>query len=554
MRLFILSVVVLLGQATVLPAATVAQRISAVTVYPDGALVTRSGSATLGPGVQTVVFDHLPLNLDEDSVRAKASSRTTMKILGVELRRDYHEVSPSMDMQKLQDGMTKLEDQINALTDEQGDLAKRREFLDGIREKVTSPQAVESKGADGGAQEIQTLFALYGAEGSKITTRQREINLCLRDLNKQREALTGQLNLLQQPSLPNTRSALITVDAGDGGSIDMEVTYMMAGAGWQPQYDAYADPETQKVELTYYGVVRQTTGESWNDVALTLSSSRPNMAARLPEMTAWTIDFPQPAADETASLRNLSQIQSAKSVDQVTANVTSTATDAAAPSATPAAPAAFALAEVHSLGPAATFVVPAKTTVPSDDQPHRSAICVQSLKGEWSYEASPKLAPGAFLKTHVTNTSGGPLLGGEINAFLGNNFIGKSNIGLVAANASFDLFLGADENIKVTRTEGVKKEETGGILSRQRIYRRSFVIEVENFKSTAIALQLHDQVPVSKNGDIQVRTESIEPANHAPNPDTGEVTWEVKLRPAEKEKFTVNYEVDVPYDKPLIGI
>jgi hypothetical protein len=100
----------------------------------------------------------------------------------------------------------------------------------------------------------------------------------------------------------------------------------------------------------------------------------------------------------------------------------------------------------------------------------------------------------------------------------------------------------------------VKKEETGGILSRQRIYRRSFVIEVENFKSTAIALQLHDQVPVSKNGDIQVRTESIEPANHAPNPDTGEVTWEVKLRPAEKEKFTVNYEVDVPYDKPLIGI
>jgi uncharacterized protein (TIGR02231 family) len=211
-------------------------------------------------------------------------------------------------------------------------------------------------------------------------------------------------------------------------------------------------------------------------------------------------------------------------------------------------------AQIQSLGPAATFLVPATTTIPSDDQPHRNAICVQTLKGDWTYEASPKLVSGAFLKTRVTNTSSGPLLGGEINVFLGNNFIGKSNIGLVAANSSFDLFLGEDDNIKMTRTEGVDKEETGGIITRQRVFKRSYVIEVDNFKATGIDLELHDQVPVSKNGEIAVRMDTIEPALQTQNPNTGEVTWTSKIAAGQKQKFTVEYEVDAPYDKPVSGV
>jgi chaperonin cofactor prefoldin len=559
------------------------QKISAVTVYPDRALVTRTGTVKLDASVQSIVFDNLPLNLEEDSVRAKAQGK--LKILGVEVRRDYKEVAVSTATRQLQDDVTKLDDQIEALTDEQNNLQRRTDFLDQIRNKVTS-QASSGEGREqvSTVPTMQGFFQLYSTERSKITLRWREIDHSVRDLNKLRADKANQLSLLQQPAAPNTRSAVVTVEAAESGPVDLQVSYLIPGAGWQPQYDAYADPDTQKVELTYYGVVRQTTGENWDDVALTLSSARPGTAARLPELAAWTIDFAgigngvMMLGGSGATLKDASRALTIANngltvnagaqviAGQVTAGNTSvnisggtlvgTSSLVMSGSGAPPAPADADLqvAEIRSLGPAATFVVPAKASIPSDNQPHRSAISVQTLKGEWTYVATPKLVPSAFLKTRVTNTSGGPLLGGDINAFLGNNFIGKSYIGLVAANATFDLFLGTDENIKVTRTEGVKKEEIGGILSKMRLYKRSFTIELQNFKSTDASFKLRDQLPVSKNGKIEVKVTRAEPAITSRDEETGEVTWEFKLKPNAKQKLTVDYEVDAPYDLPVAGI
>lgn len=559
-------ILLLLFVAAAAPAAavTVNQKITAVTVYPDRALVTREGTADLASGVQSIVFDNLPLNLEEDSVRAKTSSRGKLKILGVEVRRDYKEVTVNAAMKQLQDDVTKLEDQIRALTDEQDNLRRRNDFLDRIRDKVTSQaSAAEGKDKSDTVQNIQGLFQLYGTETDKISAREREIEITLRDLNRQHAEKANQLSILQKPSAPNTRSAIVTVEAEEAGAADLQVSYLISGAGWQPQYDAYADPDTQKVELTYYGVVRQTTGENWEDVNLTLSSARPSTAARLPELGAWTVDFDTAINAVTEDKLESSQKMAlatrmlAQSRSMAVANSTVAAADLAMPApaaTTPPADESMQVAEVRSLGPAATFIVRAKTSIPSDNQPHRSAISVQTLKGEWTYEAIPKLVPTAFLKTKVTNTSNGPLLGGDINAFLGNNFIGKSNIGLVAANATFDLFLGSDENIKVTRTEGVKKEEIGGILTKQKIYRRSFVIEVQNFKTTDIALKLRDQLPVSKNGQITVDVDKAEPPFKTRDENTGEVDWELKLKPNEKQKIMVEYEIDAPYTQAVAGI
>jgi uncharacterized protein (TIGR02231 family) len=559
--LLLLLLVVSTSQVSAL---TADQKITAVTIYPDRALVTRSGTVRLEPGVQSIVFDRLPLNLEEDSVRAKAQGK--LKILGVEVRRDYKDVAVNTATKQLTDDVTKLDDQIRALTDEQGDLRRRNEFLDQIRNKVASQSNTgDGKDHPDSVQNIQGLFQLYGTETSKITSRLREIEFTLRDLNQQRNDKANQLALLQQPATPNTRSAIVTVDAGESGTADLQVTYLISGAGWQPQYDAYADADTQKVELTYYGVVRQSTGENWDNVAITLSSARPSTAARLPELGAWTIDFDgqlNAIVDrkelDFARADNLSRQLAQRSANSTVAVQDKDAADANAPAAaapqSPAPDAEMATAEVRTLGPAATFIVPARTSIPSDNQPHRSAISVQTLKGEWTYEMTPKLAGGAFLKTKVTNTSGGPLLAGEINAFLGNDFIGKSNIGLVAANATFDLFLGVDDNIKVTRTEGVKKEEVGGILSRMKLYRRSFTIEVQNFKTTEASFKLRDQLPVSKNGQISVVVNKAEPAFKSRDENTGEVNWEFKLKPNEKRTITVEYEINAPYNQSVAGI
>ena len=39
------------------------------------------------------------------------------------------------------------------------------------------------------------------------------------------------------------------------------------------------------------GEVRQRTGEDWSNVRLTLSTARPSVSARLPELDPWFIEF-----------------------------------------------------------------------------------------------------------------------------------------------------------------------------------------------------------------------------------------------------------------------
>ena len=44
-------------------------------------------------------------------------------------------------------------------------------------------------------------------------------------------------------------------------------------------YDARLRAADRSVDLGYFGVINQTTGEDWNKVKLTLSTARPRWAA-----------------------------------------------------------------------------------------------------------------------------------------------------------------------------------------------------------------------------------------------------------------------------------
>ena len=48
------------------------------------------------------------------------------------------------------------------------------------------------------------------------------------------------------------------------------------------------------VELSYFGIVRNGTGEDWNDVSLTLSTARPNIGGAAPELRPWIADVLSP--------------------------------------------------------------------------------------------------------------------------------------------------------------------------------------------------------------------------------------------------------------------
>ena len=80
------------------------------------------------------------------------------------------------------------------------------------------------------------------------------------------------------------------------GSLTLDLATVISQAGWVPSYDVRLAPDAKTAELTFRAMVRQQTGEEWNNVDLTLSTARPAAGGAPPELYPWHISFfrPQP--------------------------------------------------------------------------------------------------------------------------------------------------------------------------------------------------------------------------------------------------------------------
>lgn len=555
-------------------------RIAEVTVYRDRALITRNGTTTLKPGVHEIVFDQLPNALDENSVRAGGEGTARFKILGVELRRQYQKPNQDSAVAQLEERMRGLEDRRQTIGDERKTLNQQQQFLQQMRDKVlTDTKKVSQESQLVSVKSLEEIFAFYSNEIGKISDSLRSLQLEERDLNEERQELQKQISLLQRPSDPDTRSAVVKVDVARPGSAAFRLSYLMRGATWTPQYDAFAQTKDKKVALTYYGTVRQTTGESWKDVKLSLSTARPNQSARLPQLESWMIGLAKPIVSSQLSEVDESSFSLGSSADSFKERAKyiremkkawgrgGTAGHASGYNATRNATSAYdgetqearreraqaAGAILVDNGPTATFEVPGTVTIPSDGQTHRTTINQLAFKSEFVYEATPKLAEAAFLRATTTNTSGVPLLPGKINVFQGNDYIGQSQLDLIAPAAKFDLYLGVDDGIKITREAKVPQQKISGLFTAEKKYELGYSIKVENFKSQAEKIIIHDQLPISKTDEIKVAVQKVSKGAQQ-DEFTGKVTWEFSLAPQKDKELLVNYEVSCPPDATIAGL
>jgi uncharacterized protein (TIGR02231 family) len=547
---FVLPLAFTLLSVLPLPAADIAadHRISAVTVFPDRAVITRHSTVSLPAGEHRIIFDNLPIGLDENSVRASGTG-TGWKILGIEVERDYREPTQSPQALKLQDQIRGLEDKRQDLQDERNDLGQKRDLLNKLSREATTAPGGEDKKPVVSIADIQKLVEYYGQEINKISLRLRAIERAERDLDKELERLRAELAKLQNPGTAQNRKVAVTVQAAAPTSARVEISYMLHGASWSPQYDIHAGEDTKKITLTAYGVVRQTTGEHWKNVKLTLSTARPQIGTALPDLNPWIIDIDRPMPAATSALPD------AKWERRLNSAATFAAQDILTDAAMPDNEAVPTLtADVEQRGFSAVYVIPGTTTVPSDGEPHRSTISRQEMTAHTQYTATPKLMPGAFVKAKVQNANPAPLLPGPLNVFMGNDFIGSSRLSLVGPDGVFDVFLGKDDGIKVQRKEKLRREDTTGLVQKTRRIRSGYTIEMENMKRSEVTITVKDQIPVSSDAKVTVRLTGVAPKPTQETKETGELQWEIKLKPKEKKTIDVDFDIEASPDLSLIGI
>jgi uncharacterized protein (TIGR02231 family) len=524
-------------------------RITAVTIYADRALTTRSTTLTLKPGSYLIAFESLPTLILDDSVRVDGKGTAATTITGLEIKRLFLEQSGEKRVQELQEEIRILEKRSAGLDAKKAGITAQKAFLESIRvawgDRISKELAVGRPTS----AELQDASSFVGAGIARAEEQSQDIEFDKETIKDKIDALRRQQNDATGSGRKEVKTVEVAVDVSLAGNLTLELAAMVPQAGWEPAYDVRLASDSTSADLTFQAIIRQQTGEEWRNVDLTLSTARPAIGGAPPELIPWNISFyhPRPMMSERAYPAAAPMLLG-KAKKTSRAQMDSAASGMAQAEE---APVEFAVAQISDEQSSVSFHVPRRLDIPSDGSRHGTVVAVEQLPVRIEYLAVPKLSPAVFLKSELTNRAPYPLLPGKVNTFIGNSFTGSSRLKKVAAGEKFDLFFGNDDQVTVKREE-LKQHKEAGLFGKNRVSYR-YRIEMNNFRKEPLALTLRDQLPVAGDEEIKVSLEepSLKPAEVK---NDGTIIWKTPLKAGEKKELTFGILVEYPKEKEITGL
>jgi uncharacterized protein (TIGR02231 family) len=529
--------------------------IVAVTVFRDGARVQRSGTVNVEPGLRPVVVGGLPVNVDPASVRVAARG-PGLALLDVEVRRRYRTDPLREDTARLRSDVERCRDLVQEFDDEDTAEQARLGFLGYLSEAAATALARAVSFGRGDHDDLARMAGHLSADTSGALARRREISARRRAARRELEAAERRLEDAERSTGATVAETEVsaTLEASAATPAEVDVSYHVSGASWRPLYDLTLEGE--RVAVSYLAEVTQRTGEDWPAVELVLSTTRRGMHQALPELNPWYIDRAKPvplmppiaprARREPTSLTRATTPQEGAAVMMARAG------DAPYPGPPEAVPLTAESVDTGDLGSGLVYRVQRALAVPADGEPYKTTVARFALDAALDHLAVPVLAPEAYARATVTNTSSLLLLPGPARVFHGTQFVGETVLETVAAGEEFELQLGVDDQIRVER-ELRRRSTAKAMIGGTRTIDVAYEITVQNHRPNHARISVHDHIPVSSDGDIKVRLREASP-DPASQTDLGELTWDLSLDPGQTATIRHRFTVEHPAQITIVGL
>lgn len=512
---------------------------SEVTVYPDRARVVCSGDVTLETGSHTLLVDELPLALEPESVRAGGRGVARVRLLGVDLAQRNYAQAPAVPVRDLEDQIERIEEELRVIQDEKAGLLDHAKFLAGMREATLE----YAKGLAYGRSTVEDqarLTQFWRQQDDEVRAKVRDLDARQRVLERDLKKLRQDIAQLQGMRPLQRYQARVEVEVLQPGAFTLALSYVARQASWQPLYDLRLldDANGRRLEVSYIAQVQQRTGQDWAGVKLSLSTARPALNQRMPELYPWYLDVYTPPPPMPAP----ELVRAAKAQPQALMAVAAAAEAAAD----------VAVAEVQDAGMSVQFTAAAPADIPSDGSPHKTTIARFDLDPKLDYLAIPLHTDAVFRRMTVRNDSPSPLLAGAASLFVNDEFIGSNRLEYAPRGQEIKLLLGVEDRLTVKR-ELVKREVDKRLLRDNRQLRFGYEIELHNLLTTPAVVELKDQIPVARHESIKVRLEQVTP-EPAEKTDLNLFTWRLTLAPGQKQTLHYEFSVEHPRSINLTGL
>ena len=287
MKKILLGLLLLAGAAAPAPGAAaepmrIGTEASEVTLFIDGAQVTRRKQLDIPSGQTTLRFTGLSPYLDEKSIRLEA--RGALTVLAVDRTADRSDTLARTEA-RMRLGRAIAE-------------AERRERLaaaeaDALTAEYELLKANCSVAGRTAATPLSAIRELNEYHASEL----RRLKRLETQLADERRSIADELRrlrteLAQAGGKGVTPGAVeVRIEAAAPCRADFTLRYYVPNAGWFPSYDIRSEGLDAPLELIYKANIFQHTHETWNDVSLTLSSSNPATGNVAPQLRTWWLDY-----------------------------------------------------------------------------------------------------------------------------------------------------------------------------------------------------------------------------------------------------------------------
>jgi len=528
--------------------------IESVTVYPDGATVTRRIRVDLPQGDSVLRAVDFPPTLDPASLRVEGEARARLTIGGIDARPPRAErppADPALEdrIESLRDDRARLDGKIAAAT-------ARRKFAERFSEQA--PAGMGDKGEARPLGEWRAAFATVEDEIMAADATIREARIAQRNIDRELARLDAQ----RTANPPRKMEVRIDVNSDAGTSATLLVSYTVRGARWSPIYDARLDTggrdRKPSIDLVRRAEIFQATGEDWNDVQLAVSTVRTAKGGSAPELRPLIVRYPTPPR---------SMLEGARAP----------ASALPAPSAKPAQPQFMqerraeeelakrnddniAAEEQEAAGDTSAFQavyrISGRVSVAASEGAKSFRMSSAVIAPDLLVRAAPSLDATAFLEANFKHAEDAPLLPGRVAIYRDGVYVGRGQMAMTAKDEDVRLGFGADDNIKIARSTVRQVEGSAGIINSAKTERREYKTSIRNGHDTPIRVVIEDQAPVSEIDEVKVEllTTTTPPSEKDVRNRRGVLAWSLEVAPGQAKEIRIAWRVRWPADRAVIFV
>ncbi|WP_052598909.1 DUF4139 domain-containing protein [Aureispira sp. CCB-QB1] len=563
--------------------------IESVTVYKNNARILRKAKANIPAGSSELILEQLSQKILINSIQVKISNSNVVLVSAVPRINYLKQTEASERFQTINDSLELIARAIKTLTLDEGVVRVAKKTLlennplgSGYKEGFT-------------VKEVKEVMEFKRKELAALEKELLALDYQKKALQEQEQILRQQQNALYGARSKPSGEIVLKLQSTSNVATDIEVVYVVTDAGWRPLYDLKSEGVGKPLELVYKAHVFQQTGFDWQQVKLTLSSSDPSLSHDRPILNPMQLNLLATTNVTTKKKKGNTYIQyqgsgnvvlesqiQKRDIDFIRHNpqrsissvVVTTATvnaldegeainsngsrsssndvyvdgvrvigNVSIPESEIITTEAFTdlLAnENHTMD----FNLELLQDIPSDGEQHIVEVKRHEMEVDYEYHIVPKLDKGAFLLAKITNYGQYNLLSGKANIFFEGVYLGQSYLNSKVTTDTLLLSLGRDEKISVRREKLKSVQKEQGNFVKEHL---GFEISVRNNKNETIKVTVLDQVPVSKNKELEIKLlESTSAIFYEPY---GSLRWRRDVQKNETLKLKFEYEVKYPKDR-----